>query len=162
DLTPIKAIIASKTNKAGLTGSIEAAMSGADVFIGVSAGKVDESAVASMATDSFVFALANPDPEVDPEVAHRHARVVATGRSDYPNQINNVLAFPGIFKGALDTGSSRITPLMKLAAADALAKVVGDDVSEEYVIPSVFDQRVAPEVAEAVAKAAREDGVATR
>ncbi|MEO8328561.1 MAG: NADP-dependent malic enzyme [Candidatus Nanopelagicales bacterium] len=162
NLTAIKTSIASKTNRAGLTGSIEDALRGADVFIGVSAGKVSEDAIASMASDSFVFALANPDPEVDPEVAHRHARVVATGRSDHPNQINNVLAFPGIFKGALDTGSSRITQSMKLAAADALVKVVGDDVSEDYVIPSVFDQRVAPEVAEAVAKAARADGVASR
>jgi malate dehydrogenase (oxaloacetate-decarboxylating) len=162
DLTGIKIRIAKRTNKAGLTGTIEQAMQGADVFIGVSAGKVPESAVAAMADNSLVFALANPDPEVDPEVARRHARVVATGRSDYPNQINNVLAFPGIFKGALDTGSSQITPRMKLAAAEALVKVVGDDVSEEYVIPSVFDQRVAPEVAEAVAKAAREDGVASR
>jgi malate dehydrogenase (oxaloacetate-decarboxylating) len=162
DLTPIKVLIANRTNRSGLTGSLEAAMKGADVFIGVSAGKVDEAAVASMAKDALVFALANPDPEVDPEVAHRHARVVATGRSDYPNQINNVLAFPGVFKGALDTGSSQITPRMKLAAAEALTKVVGDDLSDEYVIPSVFDQRVAPEVAEAVAKAAREEGVATR
>jgi malate dehydrogenase (oxaloacetate-decarboxylating) len=162
DLTGIKQLIAERTNRAGLVGSIEGAMAGADVFIGVSAGKVGESAVAAMADDSLVFALANPDPEIDPEVAHRHARVVATGRSDYPNQINNVLAFPGIFKGALDTGSTRITPGMKLAAAEALVKVVGDDVSEAYVIPSVFDQRVAPEVAEAVAKAAREDGVTTR
>jgi malate dehydrogenase (oxaloacetate-decarboxylating) len=162
DLTGIKRSIAERTNRAGLHGSLEEAMGGADVFIGVSGGTVSEEAVAAMAHDCFVFALANPDPEVDPEVAHRHARVVATGRSDYPNQINNVLAFPGIFKGALDTGSTRITPRMKLAAADALAKVVGDDVSEEYVVPSVFDQRVAPEVAEAVAKAAREDGVASR
>ncbi len=162
NLTGMKKLIAERTNKAGLNGTIEEAMRGADVFIGVSAGKVGEEAVAAMADDALIFALANPDPEVDPEVAARHARVVATGRSDYPNQINNVLAFPGIFKGALDTGSTRITPRMKLAAAEALMKVVGDDVAEEYVIPSVFDQRVAPEVAEAVAKAAREDGVATR
>jgi malate dehydrogenase (oxaloacetate-decarboxylating) len=162
NLTGIKQSIAERTNRQGLHGSIEEAMQGADVFIGVSAGRVEEAAVAAMAKDSLVFALANPDPEVDPQVAHRHARVVATGRSDYPNQINNVLAFPGIFKGALDTGSSRITPKMKLAAADALAKVVGDDVTEDYVIPSVFDQRVAPEVAEAVAKAAREDGLSSR
>ena len=162
DLTGIKQSIAERTNKADLTGAIEGALVGADLFIGVSGGTVSESAVSAMADDSFVFALANPDPEIDPEVAHRYARVVATGRSDYPNQINNVLAFPGIFKGALDTGSSRITTRMKLAAADALVKVVGDDVREEYVIPSVFDQRVAPEVAEAVAKAAREDGVTSR
>ena len=162
DLSGIKHRIAVRTNKAGLSGSIEEAMVGADVFIGVSAGKVPESAVAAMADDCLVFALANPEPEVDPDVARRHARVVATGRSDYPNQINNVLAFPGVFKGALESGSTRITAGMKLAAARALVKVVGDAVSEEYVIPSVFDQRVAPEVAEAVAKAAREDGVATR
>ena len=162
DLTGIKAFIAEHTNRAGFIGTIEQAMVGADVFIGVSAGHVEDDAVASMASDAFVFALANPEPEIHPDVAHKHARVVGTGRSDYPNQINNVLAFPGIFKGALDTGSTRVTPGMKLAAARALAKVVGDDVSEEYVIPSVFDQRVAPEVAEAVAKAAREDGVATR
>jgi len=162
DLTPIKQRIASRTNRAGLDGSLYEGMKGADVFIGVSAGKVDESVVATMAAEALVFSLANPDPEIEPEVAHKYARVVATGRSDYPNQINNVLAFPGIFKGALDTGSTSITPAMKLAAADALAAVVGDDVRDDYVIPSVFDQRVAPSVAEAVAKAARADRVATR
>ena len=134
-------------------------MRGADVFIGVSAGKVSEAAVASMSSDAMVFALANPDPEVDPSMAAKYAKVVATGRSDYPNQINNVLAFPGIFKGALEVGATQITKGMKLAAANALAKVVGDDVAFDHVIPSVFDQRVAPSVAEAVSKAAREDGV---
>ncbi len=159
NLEGMKEWIAGTTNSAGLTGSIEEAMRGADVFIGVSAGKVAEAAVASMSSDAMVFALANPDPEVDPQTATRYARVVATGRSDFPNQINNVLAFPGIFKGALEVGATQITKGMKLAAANALAKVVGDDVAFDHVIPSVFDQRVAPSVAEAVSKAAREDGV---
>ncbi|MGB2838704.1 MAG: NADP-dependent malic enzyme [Actinomycetes bacterium] len=159
DLVGMKERIANATNILGLTGSIEEAMRGADVFIGVSSGRVSEGAVASMSTDAMVFALANPDPEVDPAVATKYAKVVATGRSDYPNQINNVLAFPGIFKGALEVGATQITKGMKLAAAKALAGVVGDDVAVDHVIPSVFDQRVSPSVAEAVAKAAREDGV---
>jgi malate dehydrogenase (oxaloacetate-decarboxylating) len=159
DLNDIKQRIANATNAAGVSGSIEEALQGADVFVGVSAGTVREEAVASMAPNSMVFALANPVPEVDPEVAARHAQVVATGRSDYPNQINNVLVFPGIFKGALEVGATEITKGMKLAAADALAKVVGDDLAPDHVIPSVFDQRVSPSVAEAVGKAAREEGV---
>jgi malate dehydrogenase (oxaloacetate-decarboxylating) len=159
-LTPIKAEMAAMTNKAGLTGSIESAMRGADVYIGVSAGQVPDDAVASMAADAFVFALANPNPEIHPDVARRHARVVATGRSDFPNQINNVLAFPGVFRGALDVRASAITEGMKLAAADALAAVVGDDLTEDCVVPSVFDPRVGPSVAAAVAAAARADGVA--
>jgi len=159
DLVGMKERIANATNILGLTGSIEEAMRGADVFIGVSSGRVSEGAVASMSTDAMVFALANPDPEVDPAVATKYAKVVATGRSDYPNQINNVLAFPGIFKGALEVGATQITKGMKLAAAKALAGVVGDDVAVDHVIPSVFDQRVSPSVAEAVAKAARQDGV---
>ncbi len=159
DLVGMKQRIADVTNTANLNGSIEEALRGADVFIGVSAGKVSEDAVASMSSDAMVFALANPEPEVDPQVAARYAKVVATGRSDYPNQINNVLAFPGIFKGALEVGATRITKGMKLAAAEALAKVVGDDVAVDHVIPSVFDQRVAPAVAKAVAKAARRDEV---
>jgi malate dehydrogenase (oxaloacetate-decarboxylating) len=159
DLEGMKERVAAATNSAGLTGSIEAAMRGADVFIGVSAGKVSEEAVASMSSDAMIFALANPEPEVDPSMAAKYAKVVATGRSDYPNQINNVLVFPGIFKGALEVGATQITKGMKLAAANALAKVVGDDLAFDHVIPSVFDQRVAPSVAEAVSKAAREDGV---
>ncbi|MEU9352726.1 NADP-dependent malic enzyme [Streptomyces griseoloalbus] len=162
DLTPIKAELASFTNKAGLTGSLESALAGADVFIGVSGGTVAESAVASMAEGAFVFAMANPDPEVRPEVAHKYAAVVATGRSDFPNQINNVLAFPGIFAGALQVRASRITEGMKLAAAEALASVVGDDLAADYVIPSPFDERVAPAVTAAVAAAARAEGVARR
>jgi malate dehydrogenase (oxaloacetate-decarboxylating) len=160
DLTPIKASMAAITNRSNFTGSIEAAMVGADVYIGLSSGKVAEADVARMAPDAMIFAMANPDPEIHPDVARRYARVVATGRSDFPNQINNVLAFPGVFRGALDVRASAITEHMKLAAADALCDVVGDDVSEEYVIPSVFDPRVGPSVAAAVAHAAREDGVA--
>ena len=133
------------------------------MLIGLSSGKVPVDAVASMAKDSFVFAMANPDPEVHPDDARRAgARVIATGRSDFPNQINNVLAFPGVFKGAMSVRASRITEGMKQAAAVALAGVVGDDLHEECVIPSVFDPRVAPAVAEAVAAAARADGVARR
>jgi malate dehydrogenase (oxaloacetate-decarboxylating) len=113
-----------------------------------------------MAKGSIVFALANPDPEIHPDVARRYAAVVATGRSDFPNQINNVLAFPGVFKGALRVRASRVTEGMKLAAAIALADVVGSDVDADCIIPSVFDPRVAPVVADAVAAAARAEGVA--
>ncbi|MGW0996608.1 NAD(P)-dependent malic enzyme [Streptomyces sp. NPDC002520] len=162
DLTPVKREVASFTNKAGITGSLEDALAGADVFIGVSGGTVPEEAVASMAKGAFVFAMANPDPEVHPEVAHKYAAVVATGRSDFPNQINNVLAFPGIFAGALQVRATRITEGMKIAAAEALAAVVGDDLAADYVIPSPFDERVAPAVTAAVAAAARAEGVARR
>ncbi|WP_405772989.1 NADP-dependent malic enzyme [Streptomyces sp. NBC_01538] len=162
DLTPVKRELAELTNKAGLTGSLESALAGADVFIGVSGGTVAEEAVASMAKDAFVFAMANPDPEVHPEVAHKYAAVVATGRSDFPNQINNVLAFPGIFAGALQVRASRITEGMKIAAAEALAAVVGEELAADYVIPSPFDPRVAPAVTAAVAAAARAEGVARR
>ena len=162
DLTPVKRDLAGFTNKAGITGPLEAALAGADVFIGVSGGTVAEEAVASMAEGAFVFAMANPNPEVHPDVAHKYAAVVATGRSDFPNQINNVLAFPGIFAGALQVRASRITEGMKLAAAEALAGVVGDDLAADYVIPSPFDERVAPVVTAAVAAAARAEGVARR
>ncbi|MEU7722742.1 NAD(P)-dependent malic enzyme [Streptomyces tibetensis] len=162
DLTAVKQELAGFTNKAGISGSLEAALDGADVFIGVSGGTVAESAVATMAKGAFVFAMANPNPEVHPEVAHKYAAVVATGRSDFPNQINNVLAFPGIFAGALQVRASRITEGMKLAAAEALAAVVGDDLAADYVIPSPFDERVAPAVTAAVAAAARAEGVARR
>jgi malate dehydrogenase (oxaloacetate-decarboxylating) len=162
DLTPVKRELAGFTNKAGLSGSLESALEGADVFIGVSGGTVAEEAVASMAEGAFVFAMANPNPEVHPDVAHKYAAVVATGRSDFPNQINNVLAFPGIFAGALQVRASRITEGMKLAAAEALAGVVGDDLAADYVIPSPFDERVAPAVTAAVAAAARAEGVARR
>jgi malate dehydrogenase (oxaloacetate-decarboxylating) len=160
DLTPVKRELAEFTNSAGRTGSLVDALHGADVFLGVSAGTVPEPAVASMATDAIIFAMANPDPEIHPDVAHRYARVVATGRSDFPNQINNVLAFPGVFRGALSVRATAITEDMKLAAAAALASVVADELAEDLVIPSPFDPRVGPAVAAAVAEAARSGGVA--
>ncbi|MFC5164369.1 NADP-dependent malic enzyme [Nonomuraea angiospora] len=159
-LNPVKEALARDTNRAGHTGSTEDALAGADVFVGLSGSTVSEAAIASMAPDSIVFALSNPTPEVHPEAAARHAKVVATGRSDFPNQINNVLAFPGVFRGALDVRASAITENMKVAAANALAGVVGDDLSPTYVIPSPFDERVAPAVTAAVAAQARADGVA--
>jgi malate dehydrogenase (oxaloacetate-decarboxylating) len=159
-LNPVKAELAARTNRAMLTGSTESALCGADVFIGLSSSTVAEEAVASMAAGSIVFALSNPNPEVHPDVAARHALIVATGRSDFPNQINNSLAFPGIFRGALDVRASAITESMKHAAADAIAVLVGDDAEPGYVIPSQFDARVAPAVAEAVRQAARAAGVA--
>jgi len=161
DLTPVKQGLARVTaDRTGRRGSLADVMAGADAYLGVSGGTVPEEVVASMAEDALVFAMANPNPEVHPEVAHRHARVVATGRSDFPNQINNVLAFPGIFRGAFDVHASAITEGMKLAAAEALAGLVGEDLREDHVIPSPFDPRVAPAVTAAVAEAARRDGVA--
>jgi len=154
DLNAVKLRLAEQTNKRGESGELASALVGADVFIGVSGGNVEESAIASMATDSIIFALANPDPEVHLDVAQRHARVVATGRSDHANQINNVLAFPGIFRGAFDARARRITEHMKLAAAVALADLVADDLDPTRVIPSPFDPRVAPAVAAAVAAVA--------
>jgi malate dehydrogenase (oxaloacetate-decarboxylating) len=159
-LNPVKAALAEVTNGSGLRGGIAEALRGADVFVGVSSSQVPEELIASMADDSIVFALSNPDPEVHPEVAGRHAAVVATGRSDFPNQINNVLAFPGIFRGALDAGARRITEGMKLAAAEAIAAVAADDLAVDRIVPSALDPRVGPEVAAAVALAARQDGVA--
>jgi malate dehydrogenase (oxaloacetate-decarboxylating) len=123
---------------------------------------VAEEVVASMADEAIVFGLANPIPEVPVEIAHRHARIVATGRSDYPNQINNVLAFPGIFRGAFDVHATAITEGMKLAAANALADLVGDDLADDLIVPSPFDPRVGPAVSAAVAAAARAEGVARR
>jgi len=157
-----KAIAEVTADLTGRTGTLADVMAGADVFIGVSGGTVPEEIVATMAPDAIVFGLANPHPEVHPDVAHRHARIVATGRSDFPNQINNVLAFPGIFRGTFDARATAITEGMKLAAADALASIVADVATEELIIPSPFDPRVGPMVAEAVAAAARRDGVARR
>jgi malate dehydrogenase (oxaloacetate-decarboxylating) len=159
-LNPAKAGLAEITNRAGLTGSTESALSGADVFIGLSGATVAEPAIAAMAPEAIVFALSNPDPEIHPDLARAHARVVATGRSDFPNQINNVLAFPGVFRGALDVRAAQITEGMKLAAAGAIAALITDDLRADYVIPGPFDPRVAPAVAEAVAQKAREEGVA--
>jgi malate dehydrogenase (oxaloacetate-decarboxylating) len=159
DLGPVKNELAELTNRLGLAGSIDDALEGADVFLGVSAGAVAEDAVAGMADDAIIFALANPTPEVPIDVARRHAAVVATGRSDFPNQINNVLAFPGIFAGAFEAGAKKITENMKLAAARALGDVVGDDLSPERIVPTPFDPRVTPAVSSAVAEQARLDGV---
>lgn len=157
-LSGAKAELAAVTNTAGRTGDIRAALQGADVLVGVSAARIGEEAVAEMAPGAIVFALANPTPEVDPAVAARHAAVVATGRSDCPNQINNVLAFPGIFRGALAAGATRISHGMKLAAADAIAAAT-HDLRADAVVPSPFDPRVPEAVGEAVAAAARRDGV---
>ena len=163
DLTPVKAALARVTaDTFDRVGSLADVMVGADVYIGVSGGTVTEEVVASMATESIIFGLANPTPEVPVEIARRHARVVATGRSDHPNQINNVLAFPGIFRGAFDAHATAITEGMKLAAATALADLVGPDLTEELIVPSPFDPRVGPAVSSAVAAAARRDGVARR
>jgi malate dehydrogenase (oxaloacetate-decarboxylating) len=160
DLNSIKRELAESTNSAGLSGSIEDALVGADVFLGVSAGQVSEEGVKAMAPGSIIFALANPNPEVAPEVALRYAAIYATGRSDYPNQINNVLAFPGIFAGAFDAGARSITEAMKLAAAEAIADVVIHELTPDRIVPSPFDPRVAPAVAAAVANQARQDHVA--
>jgi malate dehydrogenase (oxaloacetate-decarboxylating) len=159
DLTPVKQWLAENTNRAQFAGTMVSALDGADVYLGLSGGTVPESAIASMAKDGIVFSLANPTPEVDPEMAAKYAAVVATGRSDLPNQINNVLAFPGVFRGAIDAGATSITEEMKLAAATAIADVVGDDVRPDYVVPSPLDRRVATAVAEAVAACARDQGV---
>ena len=159
-LNAVKAELAAVTNPRGITGGLAEALKGADVFLGVSSSKVPEELVATMAPESIVFALSNPDPEIHPEVAARHAAIVATGRSDFPNQINNVLAFPGVFKGALDAGARRITERMKIAAADAIYAVASDDLAADRIVPSALDPRVAIEVAAAVAEAARQDGVA--
>jgi malate dehydrogenase (oxaloacetate-decarboxylating) len=161
DLTDVKIELAERTNQAGIRGGIADAMAGADVFIGVSAGRVPDDVVANMAPHAIIFALANPDPEIDPVIAHAHAAVVATGRSDYPNQINNVLAFPGVFRGALDARATRITDSMARAAASAIAEIVGDDLRPDHIIPSVFDSRVGAEVARAVEQAAHAAGVAS-
>ncbi|GCE36948.1 NADP-dependent malic enzyme [Rhodococcus wratislaviensis] len=159
DLNEIKVDLAARTNPAGRRGGVVEALDGADVFLGVSAGTVPEELIATMAENSIVFALSNPDPEIHPDVARKHAAIVATGRSDFPNQINNVLAFPGVFKGALDAGARRITEGMKLAAAEAILSVVGDELAVDKIVPSPLDPRVAPAVAEAVAAAARADRV---
>jgi malate dehydrogenase (oxaloacetate-decarboxylating) len=161
DLTEVKAGVAERTNTAGLSGSLEDALAGADVFIGVSGGTVSRESIATMSTGPIVFSLANPIPEVHPDAARAAgAAVIATGRSDFPNQINNVLAFPGVFRGALDARATRITEGMKLAAADAIAGLVGDDLAADRIVPDPFDPRLVPSVAAAVLAAARHDGVA--
>jgi malate dehydrogenase (oxaloacetate-decarboxylating) len=162
--TPVWRWYAENTNPRRVQGDLHAVLRGADVFIGVSAPNLlTRDDLRGMAGDPIVFALANPDPEIAYEDAIGVARIIATGRSDYPNQVNNVLAFPGIFRGALDCRASRITEGMKVAAARAIAEMVGaDELGEDYIIPSVFNRGVAPKVAAAVAAAARVDGVARR
>jgi malate dehydrogenase (oxaloacetate-decarboxylating) len=161
-MSAIKCWYAENTNPARLQGSPAEVIEGCDLFIGVSGpGLITAADLERMADDSIVFAMANPTPEVMPEEAEPHVRIMATGRSDYPNQINNVLCFPGIFRGALDAGAPRITEEMKLAAAQGIADVVAEeDLSEDYIIPSVFDRDVAPAVAEAVVEEARRAGIA--
>ena len=153
DMNNSKAELAQRTNPCGRTGGMVEALDGADVFLGVSAGLVPEELIATMAPGGIVLALSNPDPEIHPDVAAKYAAVVATGRSDFPNQINNVLAFPGVFRGALDAGARRITEAMKVAAAEAIFSVVGDDLAVDRIVPSALDPRVGPAVAEAVAAA---------
>jgi malate dehydrogenase (oxaloacetate-decarboxylating) len=163
-LGPWKQAYADRTNPGNFAGTVNEALAGADVFIGLSGpGVITRDAVASMADDAIVFAMSNPTPEIMPEEIEGLTAVLATGRSDYPNQINNVLAFPGVFRGALDVRASAINEEMKLAAAEAIASTVKpDELSPEYVIPSVFNRDVAPLVASAVAAAAEETGVARR
>ena len=160
DLHPIKADLAARTNPADRRGGLIEALDGADVFLGVSAGTVPEEIIATMADNAIIFAMSNPDPEIHPDIARKYAAIVATGRSDFPHQINNVLAFPGVFRGALDAGARRITEGMKLAAADAILSVVADELSVDKIVPSPLDPRVEPAVAEAVAAAAKAEGVA--
>ncbi|MFF0489907.1 NAD(P)-dependent malic enzyme [Nocardia sp. NPDC003482] len=155
DLNPVKAELARHTNIRGLRGGIAQALPGANVLIGVSSSRVPEELVASMAADAVIFALSNPEPEIDPAIAGRHAAIVGTGRSDHPNQINNILASPGIFRGALDAGATHITEAMKLAATEAIAAIAAEDLAPDRVVPSALDPRVTPAVAAAVAAAAR-------
>jgi malate dehydrogenase (oxaloacetate-decarboxylating) len=164
DLNPAKRWFAEHTNPEGRTGSLGEAVRGADLFLGLSAPDVlTVEHLKTMNEDPIIFAMANPDPEIRPEVAMGHARIIATGRSDYPNQINNVLCFPGIFRGALDVRAREIDEGMKLAAAHAMADVIPEEeLAEDYIIPSVFDERVAPAVAEAVSEKAKETGMARR
>lgn len=157
----VKRALAEVTNLECRSGGVVEVLEGADLFIGLPGPSViDPSALARMNADPIVFAMANPDPEVSPGEAAPYARIVATARSDYPNQINNVLCFPGLFRGALDVRATRITEEMKTAAAQAIASIVTDDeLREDYIIPSVFNRDVAPAVAAAVASEARESGV---
>jgi malate dehydrogenase (oxaloacetate-decarboxylating) len=161
-MTEVKRWYAENTNPEHRVGPPAEVIEGADLFVGVSGpGLITAEDLQKMNDDAIVFAMANPTPEVMPEEADPYVRIMATGRSDYPNQINNVLCFPGIFRGALDAGAPRITEAMKLAAAQGIADVVAaEDLSEDYIIPSVFDRDVAPAVAKAVVEEARRDGIA--
>ncbi|WP_228389107.1 NAD(P)-dependent malic enzyme [Cumulibacter manganitolerans] len=153
DLTPVKQQLLSWTNHEGIRGTTEEILAGKDCFIGLSGSTISEEAIASMNHDPIIFALSNPTPEIHPDIARKYATVVATGRSDFPNQINNVLAFPGIFKGAFEAGATAITDEMKIAASVAIADVVLDEMSTEKIIPDPFDPRVVPAVTAAVKKA---------
>jgi malate dehydrogenase (oxaloacetate-decarboxylating) len=155
-----KAALAAVTNPRGVAGGLAEALEGADVFVGLSSATLPEELLVRMAAEAIVFALSNPDPEIHPDIARRHAAIVATGRSDFPNQINNVLAFPGVFRGALDAGARRITEAMKLAAAEAIFAVASDELSADAIVPSPFDPRVALAVSSAVAAAASDPAVA--
>jgi malate dehydrogenase (oxaloacetate-decarboxylating) len=161
-MTDIKRWYAENSNPEQRLGPPSEVIEGTDLFVGLSGpGLIEASDLEKMNDDAIVFAMANPTPEVMPEEAEPYVRIMATGRSDYPNQINNVLCFPGIFRGALDAGAPRITEEMKLAAAVGIAEVVAaEDLSENYIIPSVFDRDVAPAVAKAVVEEARRDGIA--
>ena len=161
-MSGIKRWYAENSNPEKRQGEPAEVIEGCDLFIGLSGpGIIPADALGKMAKDAIVFAMANPNPEVMPEEAEPYVRIMATGRSDYPNQINNVLCFPGIFRGALDAGAPRITEEMKLAAARGIAEVVtGDDLAEDYIIPSVFNRDVAPCVARAVVEEAKEAGLA--
>ncbi|MCW2977337.1 MAG: hypothetical protein JWM06_2618 [Actinomycetia bacterium] len=163
-LTELKARYAEETNPEGVRGNADEALAGADVYIGVSQpGAITVEGVRTMASDAIVFAMANPTPEVSPEEIAGLVAVIATGRSDYPNQINNVLAFPGIFRGALDVRASAITERMEVAAGHAIAAAISDEeLAADYIVPSVFNRDVVPSVAAAVAEAAEADGVARR
>lgn len=156
-MNSVKKNIAEVTNRSGVTGTIRDALVGADTYIGLSGGQLEDADLAGMAENPILFSLANPNPEISRELATKYGAINATGRSDYPNQINNVLAFPGIFRGALDAGAKRITGTMKLAATRAIAEVAQDNLSADYIVPSPLDPRVAPAVAAAVATAARND-----
>jgi malate dehydrogenase (oxaloacetate-decarboxylating) len=163
-LSPAHAELATRTNRGGRRGMANDVLAGADVLLGVSGpGSVSADAIRTMGADAIVFAMANPVPEVQPEEVRDDVAIMATGRSDYPNQINNVLAFPGVFRGALDVRARTVNEEMKLAAANAIARVIpADELHADYIIPSVFDRRVASAVAEAVAEAAVSSGVARR
>jgi malate dehydrogenase (oxaloacetate-decarboxylating) len=156
---PIRRRVAKQSNPRQLTGGQDVALEGADVFIGVSGpSSLPLERVQTMSPDRIIFALANPTPEIHPDEAGPHVRVMATGRSDFPNQINNVLCFPGLFRGLLDAAATKVTDEMKVAAAQGIASIVGDELAPDYVIPSPFDRSVAPAVAEAVSRTAREQG----
>jgi malate dehydrogenase (oxaloacetate-decarboxylating) len=161
-MNAVKRWYAEHTNRDGLTGPPVGALDGADLFIGLSGARIFAAEeLRRMSDDAMVFAMANPTPEVSPEEAAHYARIVATGRSDYPNQINNVLCFPGIFRGALDVRAREISEDMKMAAARAIAAIIPDaELREDYIIPSVFNRDVAPAVARAVAEEARRSGEA--